>query len=320
MIRKFLLSELSAQIPLDDFSYICFSSFETRCLSVARIVKNSKMSSSAIFFYDEFSQCTSSHLAKLKKYLKRNTQIFMLGTSSPWSTADSFNSYISTLKQNGLRKLLVDITCFNREALLILLNILNARKVDFDSIYFVYTEANRMSDFLSFGVRDIRSVLGYPGIVSPLKKDHLVLLFGYEFDRARSLIEAYEPSAISISVPSVDASISPSLYKKHTKFRTKLNTFVELLQSFYGKEVHFFDLSLIDPYAARDQLASHIRTVSSYNTIIAPLNTKISTVGAGLCALKLPNVQITYSQMSAYNYSSYSTPGTSCYLFQPFGQ
>ena len=50
------------------------------------------------------------------------------------------------------------------------------------------------------------------------------------------------------------------------------------------------------------------------NTVIAPMNNKISTVGAALAALKNPNIQISYAQADIYNVVGYSMPNDDYYL------
>ena len=50
------------------------------------------------------------------------------------------------------------------------------------------------------------------------------------------------------------------------------------------------------------------------NTVIAPLNTKISTIGADLAALENENIQLAYAKPNIYNVDGYSIPNEFIYL------
>lgn len=51
------------------------------------------------------------------------------------------------------------------------------------------------------------------------------------------------------------------------------------------------------------------------NVIIAPMNNKISTVGAAIVALERQDIQLCYAPATYYNTVNYSTAGDKCYLF-----
>ena len=55
--------------------------------------------------------------------------------------------------------------------------------------------------------------------------------------------------------------------------------------------------------------------VSGHNALIAPMNTKISTVGAALLAMEDDTIQLCYATAHQYNEKGYSTPGQECYYF-----
>jgi len=52
-----------------------------------------------------------------------------------------------------------------------------------------------------------------------------------------------------------------------------------------------------------------VENTRDFNTVIAPMNTKISTLGAAMVALEDESVQICYAQANIYNASHYSAPG-----------
>ena len=52
------------------------------------------------------------------------------------------------------------------------------------------------------------------------------------------------------------------------------------------------------------------------NIVIAPMNNKISTVGASLAAISNENIQLAYAKASLYNTDGYSSPSDNVYFFK----
>ena len=51
-----------------------------------------------------------------------------------------------------------------------------------------------------------------------------------------------------------------------------------------------------------------------FNNILAPMNTKLSTIACALASLECLPLQICYAQPLQYNYENYSKAGNTCYL------
>jgi hypothetical protein len=208
----------------------------------------------------------------------------------------------------------VDITTFTHEALLILLKLLQLKLKPTDSVTFLYTAALEYSvgdeeenKWLSKGIGEIRSVLGYPGKVLPTQKLHLVILTGFESERAERFIEEYEPNMLSLGLADPDSSTSPAHYPvnraKHSRIAAR------------HKDAVTFVFSCSDPVETMTAIQDRIRQVPDHNVLIAPMNTKISTVGAALVAFDNDSVQLCYATANQYNESNYSKPDSNCYLF-----
>ena len=52
--------------------------------------------------------------------------------------------------------------------------------------------------WLSKGVKEIRSVLGFPGEILPSRKNHLIVLTGYEYERAKTIIDILQPYSLAL--------------------------------------------------------------------------------------------------------------------------
>jgi hypothetical protein len=236
-----------------------------------------------------------------------------LSLSNPIKVADSLSAGLERVISTEPQSYLVDVTTFTHEALLILLSLLRRRLKSSDRIRFAYATAKEYSlgaegdeKWLSKGIKQIRSVLGYPGDPLPTRQFHLVVLAGFENDRAAQLIDAYEPAIVSLGLGNKEQSITNKHFEVNIAFHRKL------CEIYSGLET--FTFSLIDPLQAKLDITTQIGIKPGYNVVVAPLNNKISTIGSALAAFENPDIQLCYSQANFYNYENYSSPGDEFYL------
>jgi hypothetical protein len=162
--------------------------------------------------------------------------------------------------------------------------------------------------WLSKGTRDIRSVLGLPGELLPSRKIHLIVLVGHETDRARALIDAYEPSLLSLGYSTKESSISPRNFVANQHFHKKMS-------ALYPKSEHF-TFSANDINESRSAIETLIAKFPEHNAVIAPKNSKISAIGVTMAALENLSIQVCYAQPELYNSDNFSLPKDSCFLFK----
>lgn len=302
---KVLLQELQNTIPGSLERLVCRASFESRSTSVAKALAASHPTHAVVLASKIRSSFASKHTKELNLLLAQ-TRPHLLDHERPDLTAELLRNIARESCSPG-GKTLIDITTFRREELLILLRMLvESFRPDTDCDL-AYVEAADMStEWLSRGTVGFRSVLGYSGNIAPSRSLHLVVMLGFEVQRARDIIDNYEPSQLTVGYGRSDASIRPAFHERNL-------TFFKALKSWYGREFSEFQFSLLDPLDAKAELADAIGT-SNRNVVIAPMNNKLSTIGAGLLAIENDTLQICYSLVSEYNQAEYSTPGTHVYL------
>ena len=289
-----------------DVVFTC-ASFEDRCLTASLSLSKNQIKSAVVFSIEEFSKFSSKNQSILLEQFEGKSQTYLLSNFDPWSTADNIFKAVTTNVAKH-KNVLVDISTFTRESLLILIKALYDNKQRYKKCQLVYTCAAHTAENLSHDLVEIRTIMGFIGEMKPIKPLHLVILAGFEYERARQVIDAFEPDYISIGYGGDKESISNDLRELNIKFKEKL-------VSIYNSDVvSQFTHSLIDPYKTARQLAEIVNERSVCNTVIVPLNTKISTVGAGLVAIKQPEIQICYTQMAKYNYKNYSQPSNEFYV------
>jgi hypothetical protein len=209
----------------------------------------------------------------------------------------------------------VRLLSFTHEVLLILLKVVQSAFSPSAAIVGVYNGAAEYSlgsddtnKWLTKGVKDVRSVLGYSGLSIPSQKNHLIILAGFETERAEKLVEFYEPTLLSIGHGDPLASIANSHFVLNRQFHRKL------MDKY--RDVRTFTFSCADPSETERAIEEQISKFPHFNIILAPLNTKISTAGAAMIAMKNPAIQLCYASVTTYNERAYSSPSQDCYIFQ----
>ncbi len=311
------LNEALGDIP-DIF--ICATSFEDRCRSVAERLDAAKVRTAVILENSDFSAFSLKNTAWLESKFGEKAQKVSLRTDDPLFVADSLTNEVLPLLNSSTGLCLIDVTTLTHEQVLILIRML-AISNPAKNIKLVYTGAAEYSvntepneKWLSKGVTDIRAVLGFPGMMLASKKLHLIVLVGFEYERAEKLIERYEPALISLGLGYRDQSVSPEHYKVNAEFHDKVRKFAENLSTSITS-VYKFEFSCIDPLNAMADILSEVEKFPDYNVAVCPMNTKPSTIGAALAGLRKEDIQLVYAQPTEYNMSGYSAPGPSCTIF-----
>ena len=305
--EKVSLEELCVKLPQKIDIFICSASYEERCLSAALNIGAHQVDVSLVCVNEEFLGDVSQNQKILMDHFGAHSREVRFRQDNPVKAMDALHFVLHPVLTDSSKNIVVDATTFTHEGLLILLKFLSAVARPIDNIGLVYTPASEYAvglapneKWLSKGVSDIRSVLGYPGLISPTRKMHLVVLVGFEVERARLLIDLSDPDVLSLG-QSYDATDDA---------RSHLSINVATLNQLGIHYPNFneFTFSSIDCSATAISLRKHIDKFPQRNTVIAPMNTKISTIGAGIYALSHTNVQLCYAPAVTYNTHGYSKP------------
>lgn len=323
MVTKVPISEVSTHIACDVDVFICTASFEDRCTSIASALSHRVITAIVIRNREVMGESEKNYSALSDIFGSRMREI-QISLNSATETADQFKcQIISVLQQLPSGTAFVDITTFTHEQLLILLALLKLHPpkcrvlLGYTGAGAYSTNARGADVWLSRGVKTLRSVLGYPGRLAPTKKLHLMLLVGFESERAQALIEKMEPAKLTLGIGRREQSVSDAHYAQNKIFYDKLEAFV-CRQTQIQVTVDRFDFSCVDPDEAKNDVLRHVQHYAEFNTVICPMNTKLSTIGVGLAALEVDSLQVVYAQAEEYNLAGYSTPGETATIFELF--
>ena len=315
-IQKLRLNALAGELPEALDVFICCASFENRCRSVADAIDPTFPQQTLVFQNEAIADVIGANANYLLNRFSTNSKSVEINPSDPVGTEAHLIGALSGAMPKSKRNILIDITTFTREALLILLNQLRSILQPEDTVIMAYTGALKYSSrnttaesvWLTHGVRDIRSILGFPGSVQPSRKTHLILLVGFESERAIRLIGAYEPAFLSLGYGPQGSSISEEHHHLNVIFHEKV-------AALYG-DVNRFEFAPNDPFITKEAILAQAAKFPQVNVVVGALNTKISTVGAGLAAFQNGAIQLCYAEADSYNFADYSAPSPDCYVFR----
>lgn len=307
MVIKVKLDSLGSRYRSRPLRLVSRLSFEQRALVFPRQLVGCDVEGTA-FASKDGSALAARSIDDFKLLLPHVT-ISELDNSNPIGTANTILSVLRTAnKASKSRQLVIDTSSFRREELLILIACLKLLQAEDASTELVYVSAENMAqDWMTRNAIAHRSVIGYAGEIKPSRNTKLVIMMGFEVERARSIIENYEPSEVLIGMAGQADSINDILHHRNKQF------FEDLKRQFKGV-TKIFEFSARDPIKTAADLEKAVGIDTSSNILLAPLNTKISTIGAGLFGLSNRRVQLVYAQMNEYNEASYSTVGSDAYV------
>lgn len=307
-------SELNSVINVIDL-FICSSGFETRSKSFAVAIDKASVKDALIFHIEENYILSYNNLKEIESLMPQIKTVEH-PKNNPIETYDSIFRELNLIYDHFLDvdkvQVVIDVTTFTREVLLILFKVINQKCfINKSNIRLVYTPAeNYPNDWLTKGVRYIRSIFGYSGMILPSKKLMLVILNGFETERTEEIINSFEPNFILLGKPSYEESINENLGSKgYEKFH-------------YIKEKHFpnligeFEFSCVEVDKTITTIENLIdKYKDDFNIVLSPLNNKVSTIAVGLVALKNENLQVCYASANQYNINEYSIPCDYFFIF-----
>jgi hypothetical protein len=307
------ISQLNTKINKSIDIFFCSASFEERSLVIANEIDKARIKKSFVCFNIDQDGILIENKNKLLAILPGSLELKLHSDDSLYLT-NNLTECLINLKDGENTNVFIDSTTFTHEALLILIKLVKTILPNTE-ITIGYIGAEKYSfnvekaedKWLTKGVKDVRTIIGYSGYFDFTQKTHLIILFGFEIERTIKIIETFEPNEVSIGLGTEDYSINTDHYKINIERHKKLKELYPFIKT--------FEVSLKDPFVSRDQIIKQFDLFPNHNKIISPLNTKISTVGAALAQEINNDIQICYAKGNIYNKDGYAKSSKKLYLF-----
>lgn len=310
---KIPLTELARELPPKIDLFVCCASYEKRSTCAPLSVPPDRVGVSVVCFNDDFENSVRENRAEIVNHFGRKCRTVALRQSDPMLGLDHLQEVLPGMIDGEAKTIVIDSTTFTHEGLLILLRLLASCLRASDAVHIVYTPASDYAlgseaadKWLSRGLREIRSVLGFPGQMIPARNLHLIVLVGFEVERARMLIDACEADFVSLG----SGRDATDTGKTHLPRNSESLRALSVLYPNFLK----FEFSSVDHLETELALSTQVGLFPGKNTIIAPMNTKLSTIGAAFLAMKKREIQLCYAPAMTYNTPAYSSPCDFCYM------
>jgi hypothetical protein len=293
-------------------SLISCLSFEERSLSVVKALSSSGLRRWLCILNEDIETDISDMLRKAEAIAFDagvNIQFLTASKHNPLQLADSLIDLAKDPELSAQNQWVADITTMTHEMLLILVAAADEIVRELRDLTLVYNVAGEYSGddkpeekWVSRGIHEVRSVIGYPGSWAPGEQTTMVALPGFDPERIRQMVEEIEPDQLIVG-------IACPVGERHAWSAEKNRGIAaQLLQTRKG---YTFDYPALDPLGAVDAVINVLRETTG-NVLLAPLNSKISTAAVGVLVRLRPEWQICYAPAFIYNLK-YATP-SDCFL------
>lgn len=313
-MKRVLANNLKSEIQGKNILFISFASFEERCLTAIENLPLEQVGKVIVIFN------RANPNQKITENRKKiNVKFGNIVTEIAVHLADPFEIRELVAKElkntvHNYDQFVLDVTTFTHEALAIVVDLLSERWPD-QAWSIVYNGADEYDPihkdadelWLSKRPSGVRSVLGFSGDMHPSRKLHLLLFVGFEHERARYAIEAFEPNTITLGLGEKSQSVSETLADLNAHFFKKVDSFAGSMAATYS-QLSKVTFSCTDPKKTMEVVRKVVEENKEFNNIICPMNTKLSTLGVVLAAMENPSIQLAYVTVDEYNEDAYATP------------
>ncbi len=287
---------------LPDDLLICAGSPEIRCLGIAkRLAQNYKAKNILLIRYSGHqSEERERNIRELKNRLQNvgNIDEIIIDEENPIPRIREITAKIETYSSKPIARITIDITTIIKWHLLILLESLDLCNLA-KTCRFVYTEPeDYMTDIfipLSFGINKVFPVPTYSGNFDFYKDLQLIIMLGYEGDRASAVFEEMDPDDCLLLIA------KPSYHEKSWEGRTeRLNK--EIINIVGESKIRYIDAR--NPILVKQQLDDLLSNPKArrFNHAIAPLGTKPQTLGLYAYLRNKPrNTIVVYGSPARHN-------------------
>lgn len=258
--------------------FIGCASFEDRCLGALSLLSpNYRFTHSYLCIYDDFSEARQSNVKAMTECLAEHGPLSTVEVSeaNPSHSIAELLTQVRFLASKSDTRVTLDISTFTKRHLLMLLHALDDAGL-WNSLRLIYTEPkDYVVDLylpMSMGIKEVASIPGFSNLRPADKPVLLVIMLGYEGDRAMALYQTIEPNETVLLVP------RPA-YREEWEGRTEdLN---RQLISLLGHDAIAYADSR-DPLEVKAALSNVIGNrypPTDWTCLVSPLGTKPQTVG-----------------------------------------
>lgn len=300
----FKLEHTDVKLPKNIDLFICANGFDERWKKIFQTTncRNAK----SIFIINRFGCQDRFQVNNEGIDLERVKLVNIIDENQVTQWNNVFSNIVGIIQSTKKTTVVIDITCIPPLVLYTLICQIHLLCMSID-ITFTYSGASNYN-INSFSSSDsnfnkITTVLGYPGISKPsCNKQHLILLVGFDFELAKTMIRDLEPTSISLGL-----GISAFTGRFHELNKEYLTKIEDYALTFLPKDkVTMFEFSCSNYDSAKDSISKEIVSHNEKDIVMCAMNTKISMVASAKCALENDTVKLCHIEPIFRSISDYS--------------
>ena len=281
--------------------FITCASFEERFLGIPKIIKS--LNADIIMFkYNEENLYREKNINSFKNIIKLNMNLSNFHTinlfhNKEFESIIELNRIINNIIDiNEIIDISIDLSTFTKVLLISTLSYIR-RFLKLNRIRFLYSSpkhyASPNEGSLSYGITDINLTPLCWGSFSPIKKNLLITILGFEENRALSIIENFSADLNWVYIS------SPGTNSEWDKFCEQYNK--KLINKYPIKN----KISAIDINEVSEKISSDLNQeiINKYNVYIAPLGTKPQIIGLILISESINYLSFNFLTTSVINHN-----------------
>ncbi len=288
-----------------DNVFICCCSPEERCKGAILKFRNYKANNVFLIRYNGCNEKKKQNYAEMKNLLKRVGEIeeIVINEQNPIPVLmDLMTKIESACPKSGRKKITLDISTMIKWHILLFLKYLELKDL-LKHVRILYTEPldyeTNLFNPLSFGIKKIFPIPLFSGEHDFSNESMLIIILGYEGNRALALLEKKDPNKCLLLVA------KPPYHEEWEGRTEEMN---KPIINLVGKSnIRYIDSR--NPTIVANQLHEILSdpSISSYNHYISPLGTKPQTIGLYLyLSTKPQNTILIYGSPIRHNELFYS--------------
>lgn len=281
---------------------ILFASYEERCMTVPRALRDAGFHGEAAVFHCEDlpNQSTSRNLSEIVSQCGFSARPVPVSFRDPVRIIRA----LTTIDLKG--PLLVDVSCFNRSNLFPFLWASGLGKTGRDPVWFSYSAPGKYGPWFTREYDKPTNMLGFPGGLHFPETRVLLCAVGYETPRVLEVIKAAEPSRVILLL-----GTRPT----RKEFEERNRQAVREVHGSTGFEIRQMDVSHPDNCLADlDTILTELGRPTGIH--FAPFSTKLSCLAMWALWLTDPSIRIWNAQPKEYNILDYSKGSASPRYFR----
>ena len=292
--------------------YLVASSFEPRSVKATAGLRPQQFSKAVIFNYRDTLDTVAGrhHAREIRRHMEEkevgSTHILECYFGDPYSAVRSFHTLIEAERFSGIRSVTVDITCFTKVHMLLLLQFLE-ETLRIEKITVWYTEPlSYATDFgraLSYGI-DQAVYLPYVPAMHRSKGVGLIAFLGHERSRLERIVHELEPD-VSVLILG-----QPGFSKNMQDYSRRVNQSL-IHRTRYDEQYRMASSPANNATESANVLMQEIARVVEHgcdSIYVAPLGTKLQALGIHSVRQKLRSVRLllAYTIPKRYERNLYS--------------